>query len=112
MAGNAVGGLVGLGIATAGMASGIFSENVLQGGISLTGTALMAWYIVQLHKELRMERKERREERAENLQRYYDVVDTMRDQSIELTNAVNKEAVEHVSGDYSKTMPPEKGRYQ
>ena len=112
MAGNAVGGLVGLGLATAGMASGMLSENVLQNGVSLTGTALMAWYIVQLHKELRMERKERREERAENLKRYYEVVDTMRTQGIELTTAVNREAMERVSGDYSENMPPEKGRYQ
>lgn len=103
---------MGLGIATAGMASGMLSENVLQNGISLTGCTLMAWYIVQLHKELRLERKERREERAENQKRYYEVVDIIRKQSVELTTAANREAVERISGDYSENIPPDKGRFQ
>lgn len=67
MTSNAVGAGIGLVVATTG-ALGV-ADGFLQTVATLTGTALMAWYMVQLHRELRISREEHRKERAELLGR-------------------------------------------
>lgn len=119
--GNAAGCLAGLGLAAIGSAGGLFSggvDGLIQNGISLTGTALMCWYVVQLHKELRMERKERREERREDKRMYYELVQAydakchnckLARNSNDLTEAAQDMATQIIT---NKFDPPNKGRTQ
>lgn len=67
MTSNAAGAGIGLVVATKGALG--MADGFLQTVATLTGTALMAWYIVQLHRELRISREEHRKERAELLGR-------------------------------------------
>ena len=126
--GNAAGCLAGLGLAAIGSAGGLFSggiDGLIQNGISLTGTALMCWYVVQLHKELRLERKERREENQarrkehqEDKRMYYELVQAydakchnckLARNSNDLTEAAQDMATQIIT---NKFDPPNIGRTQ
>lgn len=119
--GNAAGCLAGLGLAAIGSAGGLFSggiDGLIQNGISLTGTALMCWYVVQLHKELRLERKERREEHQEDKRMYYELVQAydakchnckLARNSNDLTEAAQDMATQIIT---KKFDPPNIGRTQ
>lgn len=119
--GNAAGCLAGLGLAAIGSAGGLFSggiDGLIQNGISLTGTALMCWYVVQLHKELRLERKERREEHQEDKRMYYELVQAydakchnckLARNSNDLTEAAQDMATQIIT---NKFDPPNIGRTQ
>lgn len=121
MTGNVVGSFCGIGIATLGMAGGMLTDNVLQNGISLTGTALMAWYVVQLHKELRTERTERRKEHNEDLKLLYQIVRESKDACKncnltrnvnDLASAVQEVAKDHITSEHEpkkNTISPQSG---
>lgn len=57
--------MLGLLLATSGIVSGI--ESLLQAGVTLTGTGLMAWYVVCLQRELSTEREAHRKTMQDNL---------------------------------------------
>lgn len=65
MTNNVSGAMLGLLLATSGIVSGI--ESLLQAGVTLTGTGLMAWYVVCLQRELSAEREAHRKTMQDNL---------------------------------------------
>lgn len=60
--------MLGLLLATGGVVSGI--ESLLQAGVTLTGTGLMAWYLVSLQRELSAEREAHRNALAAEREEY------------------------------------------
>lgn len=67
MTNNVSGAMLGLLLATGGAVSGGSIESLLQTGITLTGTGLMAWYVVCLQRELSAEREAHRKTMKDNL---------------------------------------------